>query len=271
MKTILITDGTDGLGKGLAMHFLKKGERVIIVGSSSAKGEAFLSEAKQMGAADRAIFIQANLSLIEENQRVVEEVKNKFDSLDTLIFCAAKHSKTYTKTNEGFEFTFALAYLSRFILSYGLKECLEKSRSPIILNICGTGMKGAVNWEDLGHKNNFESQKVMMHGSRLNDLLGVAFVQNDTAGKMKYVLYNPMAVRTPGMTEASSLTMKLIYKFIGKPVEKAIAPIVKLAENPPSQKLSAFIQEKPIDLSMKTFDKGNALKLYEITTELLKE
>ncbi len=25
MKTILITGGTDGIGKGVAMHFLKKG------------------------------------------------------------------------------------------------------------------------------------------------------------------------------------------------------------------------------------------------------
>ncbi len=37
MKTILITGGTDGMGKGVAMHFLKKGDRVIVVGSSSEK------------------------------------------------------------------------------------------------------------------------------------------------------------------------------------------------------------------------------------------
>ena len=34
MKTILITGGANGLGKGVAIHCLKKGERVIAVGSS---------------------------------------------------------------------------------------------------------------------------------------------------------------------------------------------------------------------------------------------
>lgn len=36
MKTILVTGGTDGVGRGVADHFLKKGDRVIVVGSSTA-------------------------------------------------------------------------------------------------------------------------------------------------------------------------------------------------------------------------------------------
>lgn len=50
MKTLLVTGGTDGMGKGIAMNFLKKGDRVIVVGSSTAKGAAFLNEAKTIGA-----------------------------------------------------------------------------------------------------------------------------------------------------------------------------------------------------------------------------
>lgn len=42
-----------------------------------------------------------------------------------------------------------LYYLSRLVLSYGLKSILENSDTPIILNITGTGMNGNVNWDDL--------------------------------------------------------------------------------------------------------------------------
>lgn len=138
MKTVLVTGGASGLGKGIAMHCLKMGNRIIVIGSSQKNGDAFLNEARQLGTNERAVFMQADLSLISENKRIVEEIKSRFPALDTLIFCATKHSKEYTETAEGFELTFALDYLSRFILSYGLKECLEKTETPIIMNVCGT-------------------------------------------------------------------------------------------------------------------------------------
>ena len=269
MKTVLITGGANGLGKGVAMHYLLKGDRVIVIGSSSKNGDAFLNEAGQLGVGERLVFIQANLSLVKETRKIIEEVKTRFSALDMLIFCATKHSKEYTETAEGFELTFALDYLSRFILSYGLKDCLDKTDAPVIMNVCGSGMKGDVNWDDLQHKNNFVAQKVMMHGSRLNDLSGVAFIQNDTVGKIKYVLYNPMAVQTPGMMEVSGPMMKLMYKIIGKPVEKAILPIVKLLDNPPAPTLSAFRERKQLDLTMETCNQENAKRLYNISTHLL--
>lgn len=270
MKTMLITGGASGFGKGVAMHYLKKGDRVIAIGSTAGNGEAFRNEAKQLGVADRAVFIQADLSLIRENYRVIEEIKEGFDSLDAMLFFATRHSGERTQTKEGLELTFALDYLSRFILSYGLRELLEKAEIPMILNVCGTGMKGEVNWDDLQHESSFEAQKVMMHGSRLNDLSGVAFAQNDTAGKIKYVLYNPWAVQTPGMMELySSPLMKLIYRIIGKPIDKAIIPIAELVDNPPKSALSAYRERKVLDTTLPMYSRENAKKLYDITVKIL--
>jgi len=48
MRTILVTGGANGLGKGLAMHYLSKGDKVIAVSNSASNGEAFLSEAKKL-------------------------------------------------------------------------------------------------------------------------------------------------------------------------------------------------------------------------------
>ena len=42
MKTILITGGANGLGKGVALHYLKNGERVITISSSTVNGDTFL-------------------------------------------------------------------------------------------------------------------------------------------------------------------------------------------------------------------------------------
>lgn len=272
MKTILVTGGTDGIGKGVSMHYLKKGDRVIVVGSSPEKGKNFINEAKQLEADERAIFLQADLSLIQENLRIIQEIKKRFNSLDIVVLCATKHNNTFIETQEGFEFSFALYYLSRFILSYGLKEFLETSNNPVIINVCAPGMKGEVNWEDIQHKKSYKN--VSFHGSRLNDLLGVAFAENDSVRKIKYVLYNPWAVQTSGVFEMvenplMKNLMKLSYKIIGKPVEEGIKPIIKLLENPPKAYLTAFKMEKEVSLAMKTFDKQLAQKLNKITLQML--
>jgi len=271
MRTLLITGGANGFGKGIAMYYLNRGDRVIVIGSSIENGNAFCAEAKRLGMEDRAVFIQANLSLVKENNRIIKEIKEQFYSLDALVFCAARHNKQYTQTVEGVESTFALAYLSRFVLSYGLKECLERTGTPVILNICGTGMKGEVNWDDLYFKNSFDPMKVMMHGSRLNDLLGVEFSKNDIVGKIKYILYNPMAVNTPGMMEFGSSLIKLAYRFIGKPIEKAVLPIAGLLNNPPTFNLSAYKEKRPLALSLPTYNKENAKRLYELSNKIMLE
>jgi hypothetical protein len=270
MKTILITGGTSGIGSGVAAHYLKKGERVIAIGSSAANGVDFQNEAEQLKAEERAIFIQADLSLVAENKRIMGEIESRFPALDALILCAARYNKEYIETTEGLEVTFALCYLSRFILGYGLKECLEKADNPVIMNVCGSGMKGDVNWNDLQHKNSFGPQ-VMMHGSRLNDLLGVAFAQSDTVNKIRYILYNPWAVQTPGMLKDSSLLTRLMFKVIGKSIEKATVPITALLDNPPSSTLAAYRERKKLDLGLATYDKQNAQKLHDITLKLLNE
>lgn len=108
-----------------------------------------------------------------------------------------------------------------------------------------------------------------MHGSRLNDLAGVAFASNDQIQKIKYILYNPMAVNTPGMKNFSNPLMKIPYKFIGKSIDKAILPIIEHLNNPPTSQITAFKESEQLDLSLATFDPHNVQKLYQITTDLL--
>lgn len=74
--------------------------------------------------------------------------------------------------------------------------------------------------------------KAIMHGSRLNNQLGLVFAQSAADTKIKYVLFfNPGAVQTKGATEAFDnkllkILFKLIYKIIGLPVQTAVEPIL---------------------------------------------
>jgi NAD(P)-dependent dehydrogenase (short-subunit alcohol dehydrogenase family) len=267
-KTILITGGTQGIGKALAMHLLNKGNRVIVVGSSQTKGDNFIREFNN----SNLIFIQSNLSLVKENERLINEFKEKYSSLDILVLCAQSQAVTneYKQTAEGFEFVFGLYYLSRYVLSYGLKDLLSKSENPAILNVCGTGTSnGKIKWDDLQLTNNYGSLNAIMQGNRLHDLAGVAFNQNNNTN-VKYILYNPGIVRTKGAKEAfSNPILRTIVKIIGQPVNKAIKPIIELLNKLPKQSLSVYKQRKLVNLTGKTFDKQNAQRLHELTEKLI--
>lgn len=276
MKTILITGGTDGIGKGIATHLLENGDSVIVIGSSEEKGEKFLDELADSGAEHRAFFYKADLSLIEENKGIIKEISSRFDYIDGIILSANTHTvrEEITETEDGLEFGFALAYMSRFILSYGFRDLLEKSDNPIIINICAPGMNGTIDLTDIQNRNNYNGAKQKYHGSRLNDLLGVAFSKSTHDSKIKYVLFNPWAVRTKAIFESiknpiSRGFTKFMFLLIGKDVYSATLPLMDIIMNPPEDKLSAFIQKKRVNLSKSTFDKDNAKELYLQTIKIL--
>lgn len=273
MKTYLVTGGTDGMGKQLALRLLKDGEQVIVVGRNSKKGEMFLAEAEQMGAKQRAIFIQADLSLVEENHRLINELASKFDVLDGVVFCAVNFTqrKEPLITKEGFEAIFALTYLSRFVLSYGLTGMLEKSADPIILSFCAVGVPVGINWEDIQFKNHFVSSKALVNSSKLNEPLSVGYALNNSSGKVKYVLFNPGMVKTTNIMRNLNFLFRLVTKAIGKSPEEAIEPALRLLKNVPKDKLTAISKNstKPLSLSKRSFDESNARRLYSMNKELL--
>src|SRR5690348_4049384 len=104
MRTMVITGGTDGIGKGLALHYLRQGDRVIAVGSTQAKGDRFLAEAARLGAADRAVFHRTDLTLMRNCRELVDFVEASY-ALDALVL-GARHDKPFGKrieTKEGLE------------------------------------------------------------------------------------------------------------------------------------------------------------------------
>ena len=276
MKTVLITGGTDGIGKGMVLSYLAKNYHVFAVGTSENKGNALIEEAEKLGSG-KVTFLKANLSLVEENRRVAKIVSEQEKTLDALVLCAAslKAQPSYIETKEGIEFTFALYYLSRYILCYKLKDMLEKAENPIIINVAAPGMKGPVYWEDLQMKENYDGQKAQFHGSRLNDLLGVWFCEKDLSKKIKYILFNPMAARTSGAKKMAGesgfmkVMMNFYYKFMGKDVDEIVDIINSDIEKTVKTGLSAYKLDQQVDLSMDTFELSNAEKLNRYTENLL--
>ncbi|MEU7205919.1 SDR family NAD(P)-dependent oxidoreductase [Streptomyces sp. NPDC045470] len=271
MKTYVIAGGTDGIGKAVAHGYLERGQEVVVVGRSAEKGEAWLAAARQRGADERAHFIPADLSLLSETRAVVDHIRSSFAKVDALVLCARHFRTTRLVTAEGFENTFAHFYLSRFALSHGLADLLESADAPVILNIAGPGTEGEIYWEDLQLAREYDGQRALMQGGRLNDLLGVAFLDTRPGTKVRYVLFNPGTVSTSfsGQYTPDVMAQVDIIRRSAQSVHEAIVPIVKVLDDPPAAPLSAFVRDVPLSPHGPGFTIEEARRLHLHTKRLL--
>jgi NAD(P)-dependent dehydrogenase (short-subunit alcohol dehydrogenase family) len=137
--TFVISGGTDGIGKAIALNRLRLGHEVLVIGRDATKGEAFLESAVDLGADGRAHFVLADLSLVGQARQAIDEIGNRVAKVDGLVLCARHYRTTRAVTSEGLEHTFALYYLSRFLLSFRMVGLLDTADAPVILNVSGPG------------------------------------------------------------------------------------------------------------------------------------
>ncbi|GAA2728978.1 SDR family NAD(P)-dependent oxidoreductase [Actinocorallia aurantiaca] len=273
MRNYLITGGTDGIGRAVALDALAAGHRVVVVGGTAAKGEAFLRAAGD--AADRAAFVRADLRLIAENRRVLAEALERFDRLDRLVLCAQRYRTRLTRTAEGLEENFALSCLSRHVLGAGLAPLLREAADPLVASVCGTGTAaGRLHWDDLQFTRGGRGLRALLQAARATDLVGVDFAANHP--DIPYVLFNPDMVRTNlqrDLDQPWRAVAALALALRGKPVAEGIVPLLELLERPPSEPLSAYRGRRRIPVTegrlSRFYDPADAERLREQAAGLL--
>ncbi|NNH75164.1 SDR family NAD(P)-dependent oxidoreductase [Nocardia uniformis] len=272
MQTVVITGGTDGMGKALALTYLRRGDQVVVVGTNAHKGQAVLDAADTLGAAHCIEFIQADLSLIAENRRVVGRITATYPVVDVLVLGARYYRATRFVTSEGFEANFALFYLSRYLLGHGLVAHLDRADAPVILDLSGPGGDLArIRWDDLQFAHGYHPDEVMGQCGKLSDLLGVSFTRRYPHSRVRYVLLHPGLTATGFTGEYDTASAEVVARMReqGQPVEVALTRILRHLDNPPATPLSAFMQDDAVDTDGEPFDRASAERLSVITANLL--
>ncbi|MFC7545614.1 hypothetical protein [Plantactinospora sp. GCM10030261] len=247
MRTVVICGGTRGIGGALAARLWSAGDRVIALGSR----DADLTSVRQ----------------------TVDLASRLPDRIDVLVFAAGRFDQRRVVTAEGFEQTFAIGVLSRYLLGERLRPALDRAETPVILNLCGTGgiRAGRIHWDDLQLSRGYSLFRATMQGSRGNDLLGVSFAARDPASRIRYVLYNPVLVNS-GMHRYFRQPTRAVVgaaAAFGSSTRTAAARLAELLADPPAAPLTALRRGTPISLSRPEFDPSTAARFDAVLATLV--
>lgn len=150
-RSVLVTGGTRGIGKGIARTFLREGASVLLTGRDPAAGAAAVAELSTDG---QVAFVAADVSRRSDCERMVAEAVDRFGGIDVLCANAGifPEQPLAAMTDDDLDTVYAINVRGTVL---SVQACLEAlSRSPhgrIVLTSSITGpMTGSPGWSHYG-------------------------------------------------------------------------------------------------------------------------
>ena len=145
-KTFIVTGGTQGLGKGIALHLAACGaEGIVICGRNRENGEASAREIREAGCPCE--YVQADLTIENDCRKVVRQCDEKFERVHGLVNAAGLTDRGTIEdtTVDLWDLLFAINARAPFILTQEVVKIMkrEKSGGSIVNIISDTSHGGA--------------------------------------------------------------------------------------------------------------------------------
>ena len=138
-KTVLVTGATEGLGRHVARELAARGATVLLHGRNQQRLEAVLEEVRGQEGGDSAKSYLADLSSLAAVRGLAERILSDEGRLDVLVNNAGIISGERRVSEDGVELTFAVNYLSHFLLARLLMPLLGDSSPARIVNVASAG------------------------------------------------------------------------------------------------------------------------------------
>jgi len=136
-KTYLVTGGTSGVGKAIATGIAKIGANVVIVSRNASNGEQTVKEISEKSANKNISFLTADLSLLKSVEQLSTQFEQQHNQLHGLVNAAGAWYFKKEITSEGIDKSFAINYLSHFVLTNRLLDLLKATDDARIVTVAG--------------------------------------------------------------------------------------------------------------------------------------
>ena len=152
---VLITGGTNGMGKGVAQILAGLDDRaheIIILCRSKERGEATIQEIESATKNNKISLVICDLTKLSDVRNAIKEIRSHHEFLDGVFINAGLgYAAKRVETEDGMDPHFQVNYLSQFMLTLNLLDLLEKSEhgGRIVFNVTETG---EIFWDDIQMK-----------------------------------------------------------------------------------------------------------------------
>ncbi len=159
---VLVTGGTNGMGKGVAKVLAGIHDQiheVIILCRSKVLGESTIKEIEDSTMNKKISIVLCDLTKLSDVRNAINEIQNKHKFLDCIFINAGLgYAAKRVETEDGMDSHFQVNYLSQFMLTINLLNLLEKSESGgrVIFNVTEGGQ---ILWDDMQMKNKWGYEK----------------------------------------------------------------------------------------------------------------
>jgi len=247
-KTILVTGGTDGIGKETALQLARMGARVLVHGRDKEKGANVLDGIKRDSCNEKVNLYLADFSSLADIKRMTEDIKREQSELHVLVNNAGNFYKECLVSSDGIEMTLAVNHLAPFLLTMLLLDLLKASAPARIVNVASSSHKliKSVDLENLQGEKAYDGFTAYSLSK-----LGTVLFTRSLAGKLNGTGVTINSLH-PGVVNTKLLRKS--YDLDGTNVEEGAQTSVFLASSPKVEGVSGkyyqSMRERPAsDLS----------------------
>ena len=155
---ILVTGGTNGMGKGVAKVLAgidNQIHEVILLCRSKELGETTIKEIESSTNNKKISIVICDLTKLTDVRKAIKEIQSKYKYIDGLFINAGLgYAASRVETEDGMDSHFQVNYLSQFMLTLNLLNLLENSENGgrVIFNVT---RGGKIFWDDIQMKKNW--------------------------------------------------------------------------------------------------------------------
>lgn len=272
-KTVLITGGTDGIGKYTAKVLAGLGGDIAIVGRNIEKTQNTVKEIQDQSGHTIDHFI-ADLSDMSQVQRLGEDILAKYSQLDVLINNAGALFFRRKETVDRYERTFALNHLAYFYLTEQLMELIKSTPSSRIINVASAAhFPGEINFDDVMFEKGYRGRIVYSQSKLANVMHTYTLSRRLKDSGVTVNALHPGFVRT-NFARDNGLLVKMLQPlgFLSAiPVEQGAETMIYLAMSNEVDGVSGkyFTLKKPQRSSDLSYDKVAQEKLWNLSETLV--